>query len=137
MFNNEYPGWFDTYELLKRAYTPLFGSVIFTGFPTRPGRVPSDEKWITCSATAQLQYICFANAIQVRHMFFCAWSSQCGQSCSIYWVLNMFLLAYIPSVKGFRVEVDHTVTYETIELLMGIPTRLGLQAMHRMQATKG
>lgn len=118
MFNNEYPGWFDTYELLKEAYTPLFGSVIFTGFPTRPDRVPSDDKWITCSASAHLQYICFANAILVRKKLLCAF--QCGHSSSNHWVINMFL-AYVTDVKRFRAEVDHTVAYERLKLLMLIP----------------
>lgn len=67
MFKVKYPGWLDTYVLLKEAYSPLFGSVVFTGFPDYPAELAPGEKWVNCSATATFQYICFANAMQVKH----------------------------------------------------------------------
>ena len=66
MFNTKYPSWLETYQLLKEAYTPMFGTLVFTGFPERPEEVPMGDNFITCSGTGHLQYICFANAMQVR-----------------------------------------------------------------------
>ena len=65
VFNSPYEGWSRTYRLLKEAYTPIFGTVVFTGQLTRPEGMPESERWVPCECAAgTLQYACYANAIQ-------------------------------------------------------------------------
>lgn len=65
VFNLAYEGWENTYRLLKEAYTPIFGTVVFTGQVNRPEGMPKSERWVACEcAVGALQYACYANAIQ-------------------------------------------------------------------------
>jgi hypothetical protein len=66
IFNKNYTGWLDSYRILKEAYEPIFGAVLFTGFKSRPEEIPESEPWVECDEwEGTLQYACFANVIQV------------------------------------------------------------------------
>jgi hypothetical protein len=65
VFNIAYDGWETTYKILKEAYTPIFGTVVFTGQVQRPEGMPTSERWVECEGAAgALQYACYANAMQ-------------------------------------------------------------------------
>ena len=82
MFNKNYTGWFEVYKTLREAYEPIFGSLVFTGFPFRPSELPDEEHWVTCEGwEGNLQYSCFANAIEVFPLcFHCLIAQQRGLS---------------------------------------------------------
>ena len=65
VFNIAYDGWQATYRILKEAYTPIFGTVVFTGQTQWPECMPDSERWVGCECAAgALQYACYANAMQ-------------------------------------------------------------------------
>lgn len=53
-------------ELLRAAYRPLFGKLVFTGASERPVGLPASEAWVGCQAGAQgqMHYACLANVMQ-------------------------------------------------------------------------
>ena len=51
-------------ELLRAAYRPLFGKVVFTGGAERPAGLPAGEAWVACHGGAQMHYACLANVMQ-------------------------------------------------------------------------
>ncbi len=67
MFNKNYTGWLETYHILREAYEPIFGTLVFTGLPERPAELPEQERFVTCEAwEGNVQYACFANVMEVR-----------------------------------------------------------------------
>ena len=67
MFNNPPPSFLSELETFRTAYTPVFRTIIYTGFD-RPAEVPAHYKWVDCDGhIGRYQQMCFANVIQVCH----------------------------------------------------------------------
>jgi hypothetical protein len=65
MFNTPFKGWQDVQKLLKKAYSPIFHRIVFTGFK-HVDNPPEDETWVKCDANIHgiHMYKCFANVMQ-------------------------------------------------------------------------
>lgn len=55
-----------TYEVLRKAYQPLFSNIVWTG-DSRPEDLPGDEVWVECDGKGgTTMQACLANVMQVR-----------------------------------------------------------------------
>ena len=54
MFIARYPNREDTFALLKEAYEPIFGIVVFIGQPGYPSDLSDGDKWVPCKATTAM-----------------------------------------------------------------------------------
>ncbi|CAL5222166.1 g4491 [Coccomyxa viridis] len=65
VYDKRFNGWLEVHERLKKAYTPLFRQIVYTGFMLQP-EFPEEDTWISCQAGrgAEFQYACFGNVMQ-------------------------------------------------------------------------
>jgi hypothetical protein len=64
MFNLPFEGWLEVQKLLKKAYAPIFGRVVFTGFHSMEG-FPREDTWVSCESDfhGRMMYTCFGNVV--------------------------------------------------------------------------
>lgn len=105
MFNKAYKGWFDTYKVLREAYAPIFGTLVFTGFKDRPKELAEEEHWVTCDAwDGNLQYACFANAIEVCFALFVHFQGFLSNHVTALFGAELFQMSQA-HFQGVRVQV--------------------------------
>ena len=57
--------WQKRHLLLKEAYTPLFGTVVFAGEQPSESDIPKTENWVSCLTGGDHRYACLASVMQV------------------------------------------------------------------------
>ena len=65
MIDTRSMAWQKTYQLLKEAYAPLFGTVVFAGAQPSGFAIPKNEHWVSCLTGGDHHYACLASVMQV------------------------------------------------------------------------